>query len=73
MAKNQKKIKKKNQLKYKNKLKIIDNVQSIRSKNNKNWMDVLRLAYSLDPKKTSKLIKSISKNDNKITNVLKKL
>lgn len=67
----QNKIKSKSQ--FNNKMKIIDQVQSIRSKNNKNWMDLLRLAYSLDPKNTSKLIKSISKNDSKINQVLKKI
>lgn len=69
----QNKIKSKSKSKSNNKMKIIDQVQSIRSKNNKNWMDLLRLAYSLDPKNTSKLIKSISKNDSKINQVLKKI
>ena len=29
--------------------KIINAIQSARSKNNKNWMDLLRLAFKLDP------------------------
>lgn len=73
MAKNQKKIKKKSLSKYKNKIIFIDKIQKIRSKNNKNWMDLLRLAYRLDPKKTSLIIKSISNNDGQINGILKKL
>ena len=73
MAKNQKKIKKKSLKKYKNKIIFIDKIQKIRSKNNKNWMDLLRLAYRLDPKKTSLIIKSISNNDGQINGILKKL
>ena len=73
MVKNQKKIKKKSLSKYKNKIIFIDKIQKIRSKNNKNWMDLLRLAYRLDPKKTSLIIKSISNNDGQINGILKKL
>ena len=37
-----------------NSLKIVDQIQKIRSKNNKNWMDLLRLSLRLDYAKTSK-------------------
>ena len=30
-------------------LKIINQIEKIRSKNNKNWMDLLRLSFNLDP------------------------
>jgi len=73
MAKNKKKIGKKEKPKIKNKVLFIDKIQKIRSKNNKNWMDLLRLAYRLDPKKTSLIIKSISNNDGQINGILKKL
>ena len=36
-------------------LKIISKIEKIRSKNNVNWMDVLRLAFKLDPKNASKI------------------
>ena len=32
---------------------IIDNIEKIRSKNNKNWMDLVRLAYKYAPKEAS--------------------
>jgi hypothetical protein len=53
--------------------KFINTIEKIRSKNNKNWMDLLRLAYSLNPKKTLKIMKSIFKNDYKINSILKNL
>ena len=40
-------------------LKLINKIQKIRSKNNKNWMDLLRLSLTLDYKKTSKILKDI--------------
>jgi len=53
--------------------KYINTIEKIRSKNNKNWMDLLRLAYSLNPKKTLNIMKSIFKNDYKVNNILKNL
>ena len=35
--------------------KIIDNSESVRKKNNVNWMDILRLAFDASPKKASKI------------------
>ena len=35
-------------------LKLINQIQNIRSKNNKNWMDLVKLSLSLDFNKTSK-------------------
>ena len=45
------------------KLKIIDQIQNVRSKNNKYWMDVLRLAFKFAPDQASKLMKKINVND----------
>ena len=42
-----------------NYLKIIDKIEKIRSKNNVNWMDILRLAFKLDPKNASKIMKKL--------------
>ena len=39
--------------KQKHKLKVIDQIESIRKKNNKNWMDILRIAFKFAPEKTS--------------------
>ena len=53
--------------------KIISHVQKIRTKNNINWMDLLRLAYKLDPKSASKIMRKINLNDDKISKLSKKL
>ena len=45
---------------------IIDEIEKIRSKNNVNWMDILKLAFKLDPKKASKIMKKINYDDKKI-------
>jgi hypothetical protein len=60
-------------MKNKNYSKIIDQIQKIRSKNNVNWMDILRLAFKLDPMSASKIMKKINYDDKKISNLLKKL
>ena len=54
-------------------LKFIDQIQNIRSKNNKNWMDLLRLSLELDFDKTSKIIKEICKEDKRISNLAQKI
>ena len=54
-------------------LKIIKKIEKVRSKNNVNWMDLLRLAFRLSPSKAAKLIKKINSEDNKISNLLKQL
>ena len=47
-------------------LKIIDEITKVRSKNNVNWMNILKLAFKLDPKNSAKIMKKINNNDNKI-------
>jgi len=53
--------------------KIIDAIQSARSKNNKNWMDLLRLSLKLAPKEATKILKNINTQDKKISKLLNKL
>jgi len=57
----------------KNYNKIINQIQKIRSKNNVNWMNILKLAFKLDPKSASKIMKKINYDDKKISSLLKKL
>ena len=57
----------------KNYNKIINQIQRIRSKNNVNWMDILRLAFKLDPNEAKKIMKKINYDDKKISNLLNKL
>ena len=59
--------------KYKKSLRMVNKIQKIRSKNNKNWMDLLRLSLKLDHKKTSKIMAGIYKDDQKISRLVKKL
>ena len=54
-------------------LKIIDKVEEIRTKNNVNWMDVLRLAFIHAPEKAKKLMKKINEEDNRISELFEKL
>ena len=53
--------------------KIIDQIQKIRSKNNVNWMNILKLAFKHDPKNASKIMKKINYDDKKISKLLNKL
>jgi hypothetical protein len=57
----------------KNYNKIINQIQKIRSKNNVNWMDILRLAFKLDPSEAKKIMKKINYDDKKISQLLNKL
>jgi hypothetical protein len=52
---------------------IINKVQKIRTKNNKNWMDLLKLAFKYAPKEASKIMKRINISDTQISNEIKKL
>ncbi len=54
-------------------IKIINQIEKIRSKNNVNWMNILRLAFKLDPVSASKIMKKINYDDKKISNLLSKL
>ena len=57
----------------KNYNKIINQIQKIRSKNNVNWMNILKLAFKLSPKEASKLMKKINYDDKKISKLLNQL
>lgn len=59
--------------KKKSSLELIDKIQKIRSKNNGNWMDILRLAFKFDPKTSSKIMSKIYIDDQKISKLVKKL
>ena len=58
---------------YKKVLKIVNQIQKVRSKNNKNWMDLLRLSLKLDHKTSSKILSQIYKEDQKVSKLAKKL
>lgn len=54
-------------------LKIIDEIEKVRTGNNVNWMDVLRLAFIHAPKEAKRLMKKIDHEDNRISDLVKKL
>ena len=53
--------------------KIFDEIEKIRSKNNKNWMNLLRLSYDLKPKETIEIINQKLNKDEKLISLAKKL
>ena len=59
--------------KKKNYNKIINQIQKVRSKNNVNWMNLLKLAFKLNPKRASNIMKKINYDDKKIAKLLTKL
>ena len=65
------KIKNNNQIEYY--LKIIDEIEKVRSGNNINWMDILRLAFTHAPEEAKKMMKKIIDEDNRISELVKKL
>jgi hypothetical protein len=52
---------------------LANEIQKIRAKNNKNWMDLLKLSLHLDLKKTSKILKNICKEDKKVSLLANKI
>ena len=56
-----------------NHIKIIENISKIRSKNNSNWMQLLKIAFKYSPTEASKAMKNIYYHDKKISELVKKL
>ena len=52
---------------------IISKIEKIRSKNNVNWMNILKLAFKLDPINASKIMKKVNYDDKKISKLLSEL
>ena len=57
----------------KKELNIFNKIEKVRSKNNKNWMDLLRLALDLDHNRTVKILKEIHKLDTKISKIVNEI
>lgn len=53
--------------------KLIDQVKNIRSKNNELWMELTKLAAQYAPKEFARIMKKITKNDAKITELMRKI
>ena len=54
-------------------LEIIDEIQSIRSKNNANWMYILRLAFKYAPEEARTLQRKITEIDSRIQELSQEL
>tara|TARA_B100001971_G_C17674915_1_gene279392 strand:- start:174 stop:377 length:204 start_codon:yes stop_codon:yes gene_type:complete len=54
-------------------LKIIDEIEKVRTSNNVHWMDILRIAFTHAPKEAKELMKKIDHEDNRISELVKKL
>tara|TARA_B100000989_G_scaffold298168_1_gene286400 strand:+ start:1498 stop:1719 length:222 start_codon:yes stop_codon:yes gene_type:complete len=54
-------------------LKLINEIEKVRSKNNKNWMDLLKLSISLDFKKTANILNRIVKDDKVVSRIASKI
>tara|TARA_Y100001973_G_C5208104_1_gene343176 strand:+ start:9547 stop:10284 length:738 start_codon:yes stop_codon:yes gene_type:complete len=54
-------------------LEIIDEVEQVRTKNNVNWMDILRLAFKHAPNDARKLMGKVNEYDGKISKLLTEL
>lgn len=59
--------------KLKKYLKVIDEIEKTRTKNNINWMDIIRLSMKKSPDETMKIMKKIDTEDSKISKLFKKL
>jgi hypothetical protein len=59
--------------KIKKSISIINRIQKIRSANNKNWMDLLKLSLKLDFNSTMKIISKIYEDDTRICKLVSNL
>tara|TARA_Y100000768_G_C23555502_1_gene485698 strand:+ start:355 stop:564 length:210 start_codon:yes stop_codon:yes gene_type:complete len=64
---------KNNEKKIKKYIDVINKIQKTRSKNNVNWMNILKIAIKNSPNETIRTMKKINTNDNRISNLFKKL
>jgi len=54
-------------------LEIIDEIEKIRTKNNVNWMDILRLVFRVAPDEARQLMSRVDDFDNRISALVKEL
>ncbi len=52
---------------------LIDEIESVRSRNNVNWMDLLRIAMTHAPVETKTVLARINADDGRIAELLRKL
>lgn len=54
-------------------LKIIDEIEDTRARNNVNWMDILRIAFTHAPEDAKEVMRKINAEDSKVAGLLLKL
>lgn len=54
-------------------LEIIDEIEKIRSNNNINWMNILRLSFRHSPEEAREIVSKINIDDTRISKLLKQL
>jgi hypothetical protein len=54
-------------------LAVVDKIQAIRARNNRAWMDILRVAMKTAPQETRKLLAAITTNDKQISRLSARL
>jgi len=54
-------------------LKIINQIEKVRTKNNVNWMNILRIAFQKDPESAKKCFRKINNQDKKINSLAARL
>ena len=59
--------------KKQNHLSVISKIENVRKKNNKNWMDILRIAFRYAPNEAAKVLAEIYKEDKKLNSLAKQL
>tara|TARA_A100001015_G_C15029798_1_gene732565 strand:+ start:873 stop:1505 length:633 start_codon:yes stop_codon:yes gene_type:complete len=62
-----------NKEKYPKYLKVINEIENVRKKNNSNWMGILKIAFKYSPNETAKIMKNIYREDKTISFLAKKL
>ena len=56
-----------------NHLSVISKIENVRKKNNKNWMDILRIAFKYAPNEAAKVLAEIYKEDKKLNSLANQL
>ena len=54
-------------------LKIIDEIEKVRTRNNVNWMDILRLSIRHAPDEAIDLLKKVNSEDERISKLFNKI
>jgi len=67
------KLKDRNSERLKRDLDLVDEIENVRSRNNVNWMDLLRIGLTHAPEETKRVLRRINADDGKISDLFRKL